>query len=119
MRSQEQDIFDDLDDFIEEEVMELALDIYSQAIKMSPVDTGTFKGSWRVSPNQIDSSTGRNVESPQSVRTRISGSYKIGQDLWVSNSVEYANALENGHSKKAPNGILKNAIFIAIKKRQK
>lgn len=119
MISQEQDIFDDLDDFIEEEVIELALDIYSQSIKMSPVDTGTFKGSWRVSPNKIDSSTGRDVESPQSVRTRIGSSYKLGQDLWVSNSVEYANALENGHSKQAPNGILKNAIFIAIKKRQK
>lgn len=113
-----EDIIDDFDEFIEEEVIELALDIYSHAVKISPVKTNTYRGSWRVSPNQIDTSTGRDVKSEQAIKTSLKSTYSLKDDLWISNSVEYTNEIENGHSKQAPKGVLKNAVFFALNKRK-
>ena len=34
----------------------------------------------------------------------------MDDDIFISNSVPYAEALENGHSRQAPNGIFRTVI---------
>lgn len=108
----------DVDAFIEKSMKnakaELALKIYQNAVRMSPVDTGFFRSSWNCSASAIEPATGRGIMNANSVRSTVKAASEF-EDIYVSNSVVYANEIENGSSKQAPTGILKNATFIALK----
>jgi hypothetical protein len=70
----------------------LTLDVYRNVVVASPVDTGEFRGDWK-------------VETPQTP----------GQDGEVYNTKPYGPQLANGRSKQAPPGWIDNAIEAAIR----
>jgi len=102
----------------------VTLAAYQGCITTSPVDTGRFRLSWRVSVNNVNASVSDkpNQQSvyksaPPSGNEIASSGLNIAMatmengkhinNIYVSNNLPYAGALENGHSDQAPNGIVK------------
>lgn len=108
----------DLEDAFEEEVSlplllitrKFGIDALSRIVMRSPVDTGRFRANWNVSFGAFDTSTTESKDK--------SGGETIGRGtvtvngmqrplvVWISNSLPYAEALESGHSKQAPLGMV-------------
>lgn len=74
--------------------------VLNSLVKKTPVDSGHMKNSWNLTENKINTSVGG------SVREKISGK----KDVYITNSVPYALAIEHGHSKQAPKGIVKLTV---------
>ena len=86
------------------------LELFSGVIKSTPVDTGRAKGAWQCSVNapkpgqseRLDPSGGAalaevNANTPQGA----------GQVTYLANNLPYIERLEYGHSKQAPNGMVR------------
>lgn len=76
----------------------------------SPVDTGAFRGSHRVSIGSVDYTKDFQKIDKSGTTTIADGMAKIlsvqlGMRVFISNNLPYAVALENGHSGQAPLGI--------------
>jgi len=87
----------------------------------SAVRTGRYAASHRLSLNTIDSSVAPPVEPypkhdlmpdqrivpnpPLSDVQAVLRNFKLGDKIIISNSLDYAKALEDGWSKKAPDGV--------------
>ncbi len=102
----------------------LAFDAFSGVLLRSPVDTGRFRGSWRIGVNEVDLSTfdpgsgedddedapasaGDPVSSEESNRAlKALGPAKFGDTIFVTNNLPYAQRLEDGWSDQAPNGMV-------------
>jgi hypothetical protein len=103
----------DLEDLAEAHVKEFTGSIFRAAVKLSPVDTGAFRASWRVSYNiaRTDVTEGRTSAAPiRGAAFRWPSGFKLGYDVIISNNQPYAEELERGHSKQAPYGVLKLAV---------
>lgn len=100
-----------LDDVIREFVKAVHADL----VKGSPVDTGRFRANWQITYNHIpmyalneyDKSGSRTIASG----IRAANALPLGRGgavttIYFSNMLIYANALEYGHSKQAPAGVL-------------
>lgn len=94
-------------DFTRKEAIQLALDIHGRLVDETPKDTGWASANW---VPQIGSRFPSVVGSPESVDSSqaAAGIVKLaGWDLkkgpaFISNNVEYIQALNAGHSKQAP-----------------
>lgn len=82
-------------------------------VRLSPVDTGNFKGAWRLSIDGYDTSV---PETPDKqggeVLARMLaevGNLTFGQAAFLQNNLPYAVPLEYGHSTQAPSGIIRIA----------
>lgn len=106
----------------------LALDGYRSLVLKSPVDKGRFRASWRVAINVVDSTSQPEppVGGPQSPAVvayvaaqaaahavnlakfqALINTATFGSTISITNNLPYAEPLENGHSKQAPQGMLK------------
>lgn len=89
---------------------------YNRILKLSPVDTGLFRASniisinkitkWTANPNAINSGLSNNMAN---AFTLYSKRFKDGDSIIIQNHLEYAEALEAGHSRQAQEGIYKRA----------
>lgn len=95
----------------------LGVDGFGGVLKRSPVDTGRFRASNRISVNKIDTS----VEPPRENRSSKAGGTraatatdlatasskvsraKFGDTIHITNSLPYAKPLENGSSAQTNN----------------
>lgn len=90
--------------------MKIAMEALNRVVMKSPVDTGRFRGNWTVAvgrPNlatttEVDKSGGATITKGSQIVMGIKGPCVT----WLSNNLPYASALENGHSKQAPAGIV-------------
>lgn len=96
-------------------VKKVVFDIFSDIVMKTPVDTGRARGGWQI---------GRELGTGQTNLLDKSGSAAIGkaaQDAasltlkarvvgYIYNNVEYIKALEDGHSKQAPAGMVKTTL---------
>lgn len=80
----------------------------------SPVDTGRFRGNWQVTANKpplhalnnYDRNGGKTIaEGRRAIRAIMRGGGAV-RSIHFSNMLIYANALEYGHSKQAPAGVV-------------
>lgn len=102
-----------LDELAEAEVKEYIGTIFRAAVKLSPVYTGAYRASWRVSFNDVreDVTAGGPPEAPRrGAAFRWPKGFKLGDDVIVSNNQPYAELIEYGWSKQAPYGVLRLAI---------
>ncbi len=88
----------------------LALTALERVVMRSPVDTGRFRGNWNVSVDAPDTSVSGAVDKTGQA-TITEGAAKIEgagpfQAIYLSNNLAYGPALENGHSKQAPGGMV-------------
>ena len=116
-------------------VRKVALEMFGRVIQKSPVDTGRFKSNWQVSINSIpsgtiglDKSVSHDVDGKEHERgagsarsaaaagaslTRVNTvalGAKAGQIIYLVNNLDYALALEYGHSRQAPAGMVRLTI---------
>lgn len=95
-------------------VRHMALSLQQNMVEMSPVDTGRFKGNWQAGVGQINRDTSASDDASGSgaiVRTQqVLSGWKPGQTIWLTNSLPYAQRLENGWSQQAPHGMVKLTV---------
>jgi hypothetical protein len=106
-------------------MLKVALDGYKGVIMRSPVDTGRFRGSWRVGINRSDLSVpekappyslgvkhggvvdyGDEANSGELTHTHSLFSAKWQDEIHITNNLPYAGELEHGSSTQAPGGVL-------------
>lgn len=95
-------------------VRKIALDMFSRVIMKSPVDTGRFKGNWQVAIGSIPSGTLEIADKDGTATiakvTAETLGVKAGDVIYLVNNLAYARPLEYGHSKQAPNGMVRLTI---------
>lgn len=89
----------------------IVFDVGFFIIKASPVDTGRFRGNWQFT-NDRPASGVVGIRDPTPELVATSGRFHLGDVVWVSNNLPYAQVLEDGHSQQAPDppGIVKNVV---------
>lgn len=88
--------------------------VQTALVNGSPVDTGRFKGNWQITANRpplyainnYDRDGQKTIaEGKRSAYAILRGGGAV-RSIWFSNMLIYANALEYGHSKQAPAGVM-------------
>lgn len=88
-------------------------EIFTGVVNKSPVRTGSFRASWRMSLHAPDISVtiggaeGAPLIPPS---TPSAPSMKLGDTLFISNSLPYSYRLEYGWSDQAPSGVLRVTV---------
>lgn len=82
--------------------------VFSASESMSPVDTGVFKGGWFIAFGAPDNTVNDNAsrDSIGPLRVKL-GSFKMGEVVYFTNNMPYANLLEYGLSDQAPGGMVR------------
>ncbi|MDD6338303.1 MAG: hypothetical protein PUC15_07990 [Lentisphaeria bacterium] len=103
---------------------EVASEAYRKLGKRSPVLTGRYRAGFNVSINGIDY-TAPNPAPSEYIKYRkeyykfdeskgqkaFEGvTLQVTDEIFISNSLPYAIAIENGHSRKAPEGVFRTVI---------
>lgn len=115
-------------------VRKVSLDLFKRVIQKSPVDTGRFKGNWQVAIGSIPAGTlelstdishtdkGNERKRGSGARSSAAGTASInrataavlnlraGEIIYLVNNLDYARALEYGHSKQAPAGMVRISV---------
>jgi hypothetical protein len=85
--------------------------LFRGVILKTPVDTGRARASWKVGVGEIDTSVA--PEGPNDGgQALVEGTAEIFDikkpaRTWITNSIPYIGALEDGSSKQAPQGMVK------------
>lgn len=93
-------------------VRKVALEMQSQMIERSPVDSGRFRHNWQCGIGAMDGNTSMATANDALGRASatIEG-WKPGQTIWLTNSLPYAHRLEfEGWSKQAPSGMVRLTV---------
>lgn len=97
-------------------VKKIALELFSNIIYKSPVLTGRFRANWNCSIGSPDLSTSESTDPSGSgaisKATSTVVSYTLNdQSAFLTNNLPYAERLENGWSKQAPNGMVRLSVM--------
>ena len=91
-------------------VRKVALDIGSRVVLRSPVDTGRFRANWQYGVGQPNTAVLETVDPSGATSigriTAGAASARLGDIVYLSNSLPYALKLEAGSSKQAPGGMV-------------
>ena len=72
---------------------------------------GRFKANWQPGVGAINQDTSSAIGDDANERTRIAlESWKPGQTIYLTNSMDYSRELERGHSTQAPYGMVRLAV---------
>jgi hypothetical protein len=95
-------------------VRKIAFDMFRRVVIKSPVDTGRFKSNWQVAIGSIPAGTlelnDKTGAATISQVTAATLGFKAGEVIYLVNNLAYARALEYGHSKQAPAGMVRVTI---------
>ena len=92
------------------------IELFNRVIQKSPVDTGRFRANWNYSLGSPYLSTseatdpGGSIASARATSTVVSYTLN-GQSVFLTNSLPYAERLENGWSGQAPNGMVRLSVM--------
>jgi hypothetical protein len=96
---------------IDEALQEVVIELGNSLIRMSPVDTGRFRGNWQFSIGGPPSGTLPSTDpSGNETSAKIVGEsilFKAGETAYIVNNLPYAIPLEYGHSDQAPGGMVR------------
>lgn len=102
----------DTDEKISDAISLIAMFCLRGIVQKSPVDTGRFRANWQVSKN-VPRTTELNLTKENQGATIARGqrtieTFDLKNDsmIIIQNNLPYANRLENGWSKQAPNGMV-------------
>lgn len=85
----------------------IVFEAYTRFVQRSPVDSGRFRASWTVqesTPNLTTKAPGSYSGAPPIPPYTVSQPYTI---VWIANALPYAERLEFGWSKQAPQGMVR------------
>lgn len=92
-----------------------SLEVFKRLVLRSPVDTGRFLANWQTGVNEtpdgmldaFDKTGGPTISNNDGTIAMA----RIGDSLFIVNNLPYAKKLEDGHSQRAPQGMV--AITVA------
>lgn len=95
---------------IDDVFREVVIEIGTSVIRLSPVDTGRFKGNWQFtvgtpSNQSIDTFDKAGQETIATLVAEVS-KLEAGQVAYIVNNLVYGVPLEYGHSDQAPAGMV-------------
>lgn len=95
-------------------VRRVGLDLYSNLVMKSPVDTGRFRGNWQVGVGSVNTDTSAAPDpggggAIAGAAEKLKGAPLAGV-IYFTNSLPYAKPLEYGHSKQAPQGMVRLTV---------
>lgn len=93
---------------IEQTVRASTLEIFTRVVRKSPVDTGRFRGNWNIDQRgfvyeKYDKSGAAAIAE---ITEKVQSS-EVGGIISLINNLPYAERLEFGHSKQAPEGMVR------------
>lgn len=95
-------------------IRKIALDLFTRVILKTPVDTGRLRGSWTVTIGATPSgSIALDDKDGSATIARTAAAtlnLKAGEIIFLTSSLEYARAIEFGHSKQAPGGMVRLSV---------
>lgn len=96
-------------------VRKITIELFSNVILKSPVDTGRFRANWNCSIGSPDKSTSEATDKEGAgsigrVRSEVTKYTLDGRSIYLANSLPYAERLENGWSNQAPQGMVRLSI---------
>lgn len=103
---------DNLEKWGEKVVRGTLLSLSSAVIKDTPVDTGRLRSNWIPSinaPKLIEAGTTSEASAISDVAS-TTASVKFGDTFYLTNNLPYAVAIEYGHSKRFPEGMLRRNV---------
>lgn len=88
-----------------------ALMLQSSLIAKSPVDTGRFRSNWQCGIAAVNPAADA-APGVQAIAGTLSTlqTWRVGQSIFLTNSLPYAKRLEDGWSKQAPHGMVKLTV---------
>lgn len=90
---------------------DVVIEIGESIIRLSPVDTGLFKGNWQMTVDTPASGHIENFdkEGSETIAKLVASASRLeaGQVAWIVNNLPYAIPLEFGHSQQAPAGVVR------------
>jgi hypothetical protein len=113
-----------IDKKVEAVIRQIVIELFNAITLHNPVDTGYSRSNWRVSVNEPDET----VSVPPSDKARADTKNRTGwieapsldlsilsnlqstDSVFVTNSVDYVQYLEEGSSKQAPSGFLRISV---------
>lgn len=96
---------------VDEVFRKVVIEIGSSVIRLSPVDTGRFRGNWQMTIDAPASASLDNYdkEGHDTIARLVSDAQPLtfGQTAYIVNNLIYAIPLEYGHSRKALTGMVR------------
>lgn len=94
-------------------VRKVCMQLVSGVVLKTPVDTGRARGNWQASLN-VPSTVPTEETDKQGAATIAAAQAAVGgatgNVFWLSNNLPYIERLEYGHSKQAPQGMVRLTI---------
>lgn len=94
----------------QEIVRKVAIDVATKVVLRSPVDTGRFRANWitTLDAPATDVLADLDPSGSTAIGAAVSAvsDAALGQTIYIANNLPYARALEDGHSKQAPQGMV-------------
>ncbi len=92
------------------------LETLGRLIRKTPVDTSRAQANWNLTVGTPDFSEHNPPDAGASAlragRVKVqSARFSRGDAIWCANGVPYIEALENGHSSQAPNGMVRLTVL--------
>lgn len=105
-------------DGIEASIGEMALSVFSSVVIATPVDTGRLRGNWQPSFGTPATNaliqTDKGGQRTISQGTRVFALYPFGEQIFITNNVAYAQAVNEGGGNRPPAGFVQKAIMAGI-----
>ena len=104
----------DLEDLFEAEIRDKVGEAFRYAVRISPVYSGAYRASWRVSFNtpRTGVTDGRSPMNPiRGAAFRWPPGFRLGYTVIISNNQPYAELIEAGWSNQAPTGVARLAAL--------
>lgn len=111
------EFFADLDKFAKQidvdfeiALKKIIFECWTRIIQRSPVDTGRFRSSWTLqegTPNVSVKADGKYQHTPPMPQLALANPFTM---VWINNSLPYAERLEFGSSKQAPEGMVRLTV---------
>lgn len=94
----------------------LALEIFAELTRKTPVDTGRARASWRLTANEIDTSVEPDGVSFSPPSTSIKKGLDLSTTYHITNNLPYIVPLNEGHSSQAGEFFVEKAVSDAVKR---
>lgn len=95
-------------------VRKVVIDLGQSLVRLSPVDTGRFRGNWMIGVGSPNAATIEAVDPTGSTSmariTTAAGGLRAGGVVYITNSLPYARRLEYGWSQQAPQGMVRLTV---------
>ncbi|MCY4318366.1 MAG: hypothetical protein OXE76_04080 [Alphaproteobacteria bacterium] len=112
---------DGLERFTERAVIRLTLDVHAGLVRRTPVDTGWARANWiprvgrpQAAPVGTPQDIGPATQATSAGRSGVLA-YRLPRgSVFVSNAVDYIQALNDGHSQQESPGFVQRAIQSAV-----